>query len=435
VDRGNFTDTFSYDANGNMTCRTETGVTYLQTYNAENRIASIAKLASGSCTSPGDYSAKWDFTYDGNGVRTGQSYTRYTNGTPGAAVITRYYFGGSYETTGSTWKKYYSFAGQIIAMRDSTGLKYFLTDHLGSILAVTADNGTPISQQRYLPFGQVRTDLGWIAQTDFGYTGQRKLDDGMGGIMDYRARFYSPYLKQFSQPDTIVPELNNPQSLNRYAYALNNPVRYNDPSGHKACEDEDENGKCVTAAEKYNKEAKKNRDAKDPDDLKTSDKVKEQIKVWEGGFYDTPYLDGPNGLTGNCTIGYGTMLNDGPCPGSVKKQYNPKFGGAPLTEAQGSLWFQDDIMAAEQVIKDTVHVKLTQGQFDALVSYIYNSGGEPGHWYVDKKIPEKLNSGHYYEAAMVIESGPTGGNNVGYAPGLVPRRHQEATMFLYGLYP
>jgi hypothetical protein len=35
---------------------------------------------------------------------------------------------------------------------------------------------------------------------------------------------------------------------------------------------------------------------------------------------------------------------------------------------------------------------------------------------------------------MVIDSGPTGGNNVGYAPGLEKRRHQEATTFLAGWY-
>lgn len=50
--------------------------------------------------------------------------------------------------------------------------------------------------------------------------------------MDYKARFYSPYLNHFTQPDTIIPDLNNPQALNRYSYALNNPLRYNDPTGH-----------------------------------------------------------------------------------------------------------------------------------------------------------------------------------------------------------
>jgi RHS repeat-associated protein len=69
----------------------------------------------------------------------------------------------------------------------------------------------------------------FITSTDLGYTGQRDL--GMG-LMDYKARFYSPYITRFSQPDTIVPNLYDPQAWNRYSYALNNPIRYNDPSGH-----------------------------------------------------------------------------------------------------------------------------------------------------------------------------------------------------------
>ena len=47
---------------------------------------------------------------------------------------------------------------------------------------------------------------------------------------------FPSYITQFSQPDSIVPNLYNPQSLNRYSYALNNPIRYNDPSGHVVCE-------------------------------------------------------------------------------------------------------------------------------------------------------------------------------------------------------
>ena len=34
------------------------------------------------------------------------------------------------------------------------------------------------------------------------------------------------------QPDTLVPEPGNPQTLNRYAYVYNNPLRYTDPSGY-----------------------------------------------------------------------------------------------------------------------------------------------------------------------------------------------------------
>jgi hypothetical protein len=63
--------------------------------------------------------------------------------------------------------------------------------------------------------------------------------------MFYNARWYDPYITQFSQPDTIVPDLNNPQAWDRYAYTLNNPLRYVDPSGHKSCDDINGSGSCI----------------------------------------------------------------------------------------------------------------------------------------------------------------------------------------------
>ncbi len=237
VNRGPFTDFFSYDENGNMTCRTESGVTYLQTYNAENRIASIAKLATGDCSTPGTYAAKWDFTYDGDGTRTGQAYTAYINGTGQPPVITRYYFGGAYETTGSTWKKYYSFGGATL-MRDADGFKYFLSDQLGSVSVVLSATGTVLEQQRYLPFGQARVmpPYASVTSTDFTYTGQRNLSGT--GLMDYKARFYSVSLGRFIQPDSIIPSLAVPQSLNRFSYVVNRPLRYTDPTGYKCNPDD-----------------------------------------------------------------------------------------------------------------------------------------------------------------------------------------------------
>jgi RHS repeat-associated protein len=236
VNRINFTDAFAYDQNGNMTCRAESNIVYLQTYSAENRITSIAKLASGTCAAPGNYATKWDFTYDGDGTRTATLTTPYVNGQPQTPSLTRYYFGGALETSGSSVKKYYSFAGQTIAMKDSTGLKYFLTDHLGSIIGIIDSTTGTLTQQRYLPFGAPRTDVGSITQTDFGYTGQRKLDSGMGGIMDYKARFYSPYLNRFLQPDSLIPNLLSSQGWNRYSYVSNSPIRFIDPTGHtEAC--------------------------------------------------------------------------------------------------------------------------------------------------------------------------------------------------------
>jgi len=47
-----------------------------------------------------------------------------------------------------------------------------------------------------------------------------------------KSRFYDPVIGRFLQPDTIVPEPANPQSLNRYSYVYNNPLRYSDPYGY-----------------------------------------------------------------------------------------------------------------------------------------------------------------------------------------------------------
>jgi RHS repeat-associated protein len=61
------------------------------------------------------------------------------------------------------------------------------------------------------------------------YTGQR-LDTT--DLYYYGARYYDPAIGRFISADTIVPDPYDPQSLNRYSYCRNNPLRYIDPSGH-----------------------------------------------------------------------------------------------------------------------------------------------------------------------------------------------------------
>jgi len=65
--------------------------------------------------------------------------------------------------------------------------------------------------------------------TDFGFAGQRY--DSSTGLIHMGVRYYDPSLGRFISPDPIVPEPGNPQALNRYTYAYNNPLRFVDPSG------------------------------------------------------------------------------------------------------------------------------------------------------------------------------------------------------------
>lgn len=46
------------------------------------------------------------------------------------------------------------------------------------------------------------------------------------------ARYYVPNTNRMLTPDTIVPDPTNPQAFNRYSYVENNPINFNDPSGH-----------------------------------------------------------------------------------------------------------------------------------------------------------------------------------------------------------
>ena len=65
--------------------------------------------------------------------------------------------------------------------------------------------------------------------TDKLFTGQR-LDATV--LYYYNARYYDPLIGRFISPDTVIPNPANPQSFNRYSYCFNNPLKYDEPSGH-----------------------------------------------------------------------------------------------------------------------------------------------------------------------------------------------------------
>ena len=91
-------------------------------------------------------------------------------------------------------------------------------------------------------WGETRYTWG-TTPTTYRYTGQREQAEL--GLYYYGARWYDPALARFTQPDTIVPEPGDPQGWNRFSYVKNNPLRYQDPTGHR---EEEETGADASAS-------------------------------------------------------------------------------------------------------------------------------------------------------------------------------------------
>jgi RHS repeat-associated protein len=113
----------------------------------------------------------------------------------------------------------------------SSTLNYLLSDHLGSTAITVNSGGTAeVGELRYYAYGKTRYNSG-STPTSYRFTGQR--EDATIGLYFYNARYYDASLGWFVQADSMVPEPGNPQSLNRYSYVLNSPLKYTDPSGHE----------------------------------------------------------------------------------------------------------------------------------------------------------------------------------------------------------
>ena len=95
----------------------------------------------------------------------------------------------------------------------------------GSMALITDSNGNVIEETTYKPYGEVIDD----GKSRFLYT--RKELDANTKMYYYGARYYDPFFRHFTQPDVNIPDVYNPQDLNRYAYVRNNPYKYVDPTG------------------------------------------------------------------------------------------------------------------------------------------------------------------------------------------------------------
>jgi RHS repeat-associated protein len=105
---------------------------------------------------------------------------------------------------------------------DADGPASFLTDALGSTIALTGPSGDTLTQYKYDAYGNVTITGG--SSNPYQYTGRE--NDGTG-LYFYRARYYSPILGRFTSEDPIRFVGDH----NFYRYVYNYPIGLNDPWG------------------------------------------------------------------------------------------------------------------------------------------------------------------------------------------------------------
>ncbi|AKH95793.1 VCBS repeat-containing protein [Elizabethkingia anophelis] len=111
--------------------------------------------------------------------------------------------------------------------QSSGSYKFLHKDYLGSILAISDEEGNLVQEAHFDAWGQLVK--GSISLVDRGYTSHEHFEDI--GIIHMNGRLYDPLLRRFLNADENIQDSYNTQNYNKYAYVLNNPMMYNDPSG------------------------------------------------------------------------------------------------------------------------------------------------------------------------------------------------------------
>lgn len=148
--------------------------------------------------------------------------------------------------TGDAYTANYVKITPVVPGQNVIGRKQYIhRDNQGTILAITdAANGNFTERRYFDAWGNLKeaklgtnntsvfpNDQGWISGLliERGYTGHEHLVTT--GLVHMNGRIYDPVLRRFMSPDNFVQDAYNTQNYNRYAYVLNNPLLYTDPSG------------------------------------------------------------------------------------------------------------------------------------------------------------------------------------------------------------
>jgi RHS repeat-associated protein len=232
---GTTTTKYGYDATGNTTAIGDQALTW----DTENRLA-------GDATSHGTTS----YVYDTDGNVLLQT-------DPGSATLylPNEQLAYSTSTRAVTGTRYISVNGQTIAIQVGSAGPVYVDGDQHSTMAVTYDPMSgAVSRRTFDPYGN---QIGQTTTTGGGATGpgtwpdQRSFlgdpVDGNTGLTDIGARQYDATTGRFISVD---PELHptQPQTLNGYTYAGDNPVTNSDPTGRMITVGQD-GPQCYTQAE------------------------------------------------------------------------------------------------------------------------------------------------------------------------------------------
>ena len=195
-------------------------VTY--TWDSANRLTGVITPTQSSA-----------YTYDADGHRVAQTQ---------GGTTTNYLWDSesSYgdvllETNGAgAFQASYVLAGGELVSQNKGGVtSYLLKDGQGSTRALFSGGTLVIAGGNqiysYTAFGSLQTAATTVG-TSYLYTGQQL--DQPTGLYDLRARYYNPVDGRFLSQDGSIANSTNPDELNRYAYATDNPVNAFDPSGN-----------------------------------------------------------------------------------------------------------------------------------------------------------------------------------------------------------
>lgn len=258
----NWQQVFKYDRYGNRMFDTSNNNTttlpenfdpnvYNPTFNtANNRMADNQGYEYDSAGNVTKDATNKRFVYDGENKQT--SFGTGSSSTNGGSCF--------YDGDGKRVKKkvgeittifVYNASGQMVAEYTATAptnptISYLTSDTLGSPRINTDASGQVSARHDYMPFGEEIIGLGNRTSSN-GYQDddirQKFTDyerDDESGLDFAQARYYSSAHGRFTTVDPLMASarIGSPKTLNRYTYALNNPLRFIDPTGLDATEDE-----------------------------------------------------------------------------------------------------------------------------------------------------------------------------------------------------